>query len=80
MAEERPDRLIWIGAMTADGRPIEWYADIPVRDLSAAETAALTADQVKRALASGFYRSEPAVDPPEPPPDSTRRRTPGSKE
>lgn len=81
MGQERPTRLIWAGARTADGRPIEWYADIPARDLSEAETAMLTEEQMARALKSRLYRAAPVETASAPPAARDKSRTkPGTEE
>lgn len=84
MAKDRPDALTWIGEHLADGRPVSWHADIPARDLTADETAALSDEQIDRAVTSKLYQGA-AADTTEPiatPPTSgtTGRTKPGKEE
>lgn len=48
MTAKRPKSLKWIGPRYPDGRPANYLDDVPPRDLTEAETGALTQDQLTR--------------------------------
>jgi hypothetical protein len=46
MPTDRPDRLFFAGEYDAQGRPLEFFAAVPARDLDEADIAALTDGQL----------------------------------
>ena len=73
MTPKRPHYIRWVGAMLPDGRParhLENYG-LPSRDMDAAETDALTQEQISLARANPDLFS--LVDKPAPKAKTTRK-------
>lgn len=50
-----PQALYWIGESGPDGKPVAWLDGVPARDLTAADMAGLSDQQIRDALACGLY-------------------------